>query len=234
MQRIERVYRSLLLKCEAEHRSFREVDLLPSRFSEGRHYQGDLLVVGRAVNGGEHDFCKHDTEYFRGIERGPLPFLEVNSLDWVDVHAGAERKYNSNRSAFWRVTRKLAEGLIGKGSESLHYIACSNLYKISALAGNPGDSLAAVQLELCIELLNLEIEELRPKHVVFLTGYNWIRDFLGALDYREELDVSGLVYLDGGWRAGGRNFIAAQHPQGKAEAPHVEEILNGLKRLSSH
>ncbi len=71
-------------------------------------------------------------------------------------------------------------------NNGLRHIAWTNLYKIAPDAKdnfpgrkdlNPDYSERRTQLELCEAILKKEIEILSPKYVVFITGWEWVKDF---------------------------------------------------------
>lgn len=169
--------------------------LLATQFlSKGKSYKGDLMIVGRAVNGGSSSWL-HET--YR--KENPHEFLEhayTNSLDnpmqWIHATWGsargrstrANKVYDPARSPFWQ----LAKSTIGKfttvddsfETDWAHRLAWSNLYKVAPKnGGNPGTRLAMLQQSYCKRILVKELEDSMPKRVLFVTatkGTNRTRD----------------------------------------------------------
>ncbi|WP_050025130.1 hypothetical protein [Verrucomicrobium sp. BvORR034] len=229
-------YTSLFHHLHKERESFGEKEIGDGHVHVGRHYSNRLLVVGRASYGINRFFYPHETENIETITSGHFPSFRSQNLDWLETVGDETRPggaYNPNRSAFWRCTRQVAAGLADTSEDPLHQIATTNLYKIAPDSGNPSSRLQQVQLDHCIRILQLEIALLKPANVVFLTGWDWIKDFTAAFGIKDQLDLSLAQFLDVACRVDGVNYILSQHPERKAEAPHVEEILSAVKTLNA-
>lgn len=211
---------------------------------KGDLYSGELMVVGRAVNGWIKGIRTQDladskeSERFAGEvladtnSRGNCPMGWVTGC-WEDTRG----EYNTKRSAFWRVIREVVGRLgianIDDGPWSSHLV-WSNLYKVSpAKAGNPSGRLCNAQLEGCISLLDAEIAEYCPKRLLFLTGIDWAKPFLSRIMPAFEkvsnsyVKAVGSRMIDSG---GTMKVVVAVHPQGKAEAPWVSEVVEAFGR----
>ncbi|MEQ1843730.1 MAG: hypothetical protein ABL994_25280, partial [Verrucomicrobiales bacterium] len=89
--------------------------------------------------------------------------------------------------------------------------------------------------------LQLEITFLQPKHVVFLTDYDWAGWFtarLLELGSRHETlpappELGGCEFVRQTCTLDRTHYIVSQHPQGKPEEPHLEEILRAIDSLSA-
>lgn len=192
-----------------------------------------ILFVGRATNGWITD--SQDVNVLFGNTEDRI-FNRSDQMTWVENNAGANgNSYNTNRSAFWRVIRQVTQSFYPKEHWS-SYVAWSNVCKVAPFAGgNPNDSLYYAQLDTCQKILEIEIEILSPRVVVFFTGNSWSRDFLKHLNHGQELNpvdekswcgYKCMVYL-----IDGVTYIQTEHPQGKNETSHVnciEEIINGI------
>jgi hypothetical protein len=84
----------------------------------GQRYNGALMAIGRAVNGGDFDISPAELQQ---PERRMAFIEQVTSatgadgacpLAWVKNQWGKSGEYNSARSAFWRVLRTLARELL--------------------------------------------------------------------------------------------------------------------------
>ncbi len=163
--------------------------------------QGDLMVIGRALNGGGKGFLPQELDEKINVEQIADDIVRQNKLEprwttlrWVaedwqktefELREEAQIKrsenfYNPRRSQFWRVIKDVVQSLkvtdTNGNNNWSSYLIWSNLYKISPFnGGNPSGRLMEVQREKCIELLKLEIETWKPKHILMLTGGDWSR-----------------------------------------------------------
>jgi len=224
-------YRLLLSLLQSQHDRYSEQDLAIFNFAKGAAYKNDLLVVGRAVNGWNRYNKYNLSDKLPEIKNNIL----TDDLEWVNERWGInDGEYNTRKSAFWRVTKKLSLELIGEQEDIFSHIAWSNLYKASKYKrGNPSSRLMNVQFEMCKIILTLEIEVLKPKIVVFLTALAWAKWFLDDLDI-EILPINPtceFVEFVGKYKSA--LIIVGQHPQGKAEEPHYREILAKIKKIKA-
>jgi hypothetical protein len=132
----------------------------------GKSYKNDLMIYGRALNGGFYDGRSpleladdtiskqfaNDALRDEATERGcPMRWVTDNTP-------------YSNRSAFWRVAKQLVGKLkIGEIStqEWPSVLAWSNLYKIAPEEeGNPSERLCGIQEPKCLELFSTELSTL--------------------------------------------------------------------------
>ena len=207
--------------------------------AQGGQYRGCLMVVGRAPNGWEVSAylekfatCAGREEFTQQVQKsvdGPDP------MAWVQKQWGATDCYNTQRSAFWRVIRRVTQCLCstgGNGEDWPSHLVWSNLYKVSpAAGGNPGNGLRKIQFPGCKELFQLELETYRPKRLLLLTGWDdWAERFLDQL---APDDVAGMAYVE---RVGtivlGQEHqirvVVAYHPQGRPEETWSGEVLEAF------
>ena len=219
---------------------------------KGDLYDGKLMVVGRATNGwkdkgvlpkeltpkaaAEH-YSHTVLENSRPVNgRGKCP------MSWITDQWGPNPEYNTKRSAFWRVIRRVVEDLQIADVEQHSwpsYLVWSNLYKgAPEEGGNPSDSLCNVQHDGCKDLFRLELKIYKSKRLLLLTGYNWASDFLTSLGPTWG-DTPELDYFD---RHGTLNIasdqdpircVVAQHPQGKREDTWVEHVCLAFRTPNS-
>lgn len=208
----------------------RDADLTLFQTSVGSAYDGQLMVVGRAVNGWIPRFTPTDldTDAKRralvDAERSRLAALSCQ-MGWVSTHWHNRSGYNTARSAFWRVIRGVVQGLGDRASTPWPAtVAWSNLYRVSPYeTGNPPANLARAQFPMAAELLTHDHRELRPQRVLFLTGLNWLHPFRVPLGL--ELAAVGADGVDARGAWGDATVVVAKHPQGKRERPMVDRIL---------
>lgn len=231
MASIAEAYRSLIEECHTSRNRYSESYLCVFAMGVGRKYSGKLLVVGRATNGWGNGFSKHDLEDCRRLADSFIPTIGSENLDWVTRHWGATDKYNTRKSQFWRVSRMLAKRLASDSEDCIDHICWSNLYKIAPDGGNPSSRLKTVQFERCADVLLSEIEASKAQNVVFLTGYGWARPFLNRLNVPNQLVPADYHFVEFASSTGGVNYVVGQHPQGKPEQPHCNEIVNALSNL---
>lgn len=209
----------------------------------GDGYNGEVMVIGRAVNSWRTEWRAGDAQSPEGLDTVVRDAVSVNSrepdpMDWVVRLWGnggtrsdgfAPSTYNTARSAFWRVCRELCAAgpwFWDPGTWSGH-LAWTNLYKIAPASGwNPAGNLLAAQRAGSAALLAREIDELAPRRVVALTGRSWFEPFAERLSL-EVRWASGLV--EGVADAGRRRFVIAKHPMGKPQARWLAEVRSALE-----
>ena len=211
----------------------------------GGSFCRELMVVGRAPNGWDWDegFLHADVADMDNalsyVDKSIAYMTSVEDpLGWIDEQAGASDGYNTNRSAFWRVSRGVLEGLCGATPDGRRWssrLVWSNLYKIApAHGGNPSNSLADKQEGLATELLQQELADYRPKAILFLTGRDWADAFLRTLpgcrvtDGTEPTEGAGTISVDGETVP----FVICPHPQGKSEEPLVTAAVAALREAA--
>lgn len=201
----------------------------------GQAWTGDLMIVGRAVNGWTDGILPERlaasaevSQYARLVQEsvagdGRCP------MSWVTEHWGATRDYNTKRSAFWRSIRSVVQRLGIADVESADWssqLVWSNLYKISpATGGNPSNALCDIQFAGCAELLDLEFATYRPSRVLFLTGSNWADPFLAQWELPKS---DQFQYVERVGPYGKAHCVVAAHPQGKPEEKWVNEVISAF------
>ena len=93
-----------------------------------------------------------------------------------------------------------------------------------------------IELENCQKILEIEIEQLSPRIIVFLTGKNWVDDFLSYLNqenYDQAIECKSWgKYKSTAYLIKNTIMICSEHPQGKKENLHskaIIDIINDLK-----
>ena len=234
----------LLPVGKTELRSSAEQKLVGFLAMKGARYNGKLMVVGRAGNGGFADgialsalaspseCVPHSREVLKKSNGdGACP------MQWVN-----ERR--KDNSAFWRVIRQVVERLDIVGGEDFDntwpsHLVWSNLYKVSpAEEGNPGVRLCSVQWEGCKKLLEHEIKTYKPVRLLFLTGWEEKYGAEAFLDFLPEGDIQpfddkDFVKASGFTRVCAPDIrtrvVVAVHPQGKKEDKWVEDVVAELQ-----
>jgi hypothetical protein len=218
---------------------------------KGRKSEGDLMIVGRSPNGWSDGWLPKEMTQADTREKivkqtiassnngGRCPML------WVTDNWGSDKRghYNAARSAFWRISRAVVSGLglaDGNNADWPSYLMYSNLCKIAPyMGGNPSNFLCEIQRPICNKMLAEEMEEWKPRRILFLTGLDWLEWFLeGSSElriisrgrkHRDDalVQLSGAIQArDNGFKA---QFTVCRHPQGKPEAPMVAGIIRAFR-----
>lgn len=202
----------------------------------GENYPFDekagLLFVGKAVNG----WITNETDAAKlfDISNSERVFARGDQMEWVNNLSGNTDGYNTRKSAFWRLIKKVAETYYPEKWYS--NIAWTNLYKVAPWeGGNPNGKLQNTQRKHCFDILKKEIEILNPNYVILLTsGWEW--EFIKHLNGSEKMKIidekkwgefkTTMIEING------INFIISHHPQGKNEWNHrnaIVELINENK-----
>lgn len=169
-------------------------------YSKGNNFDGNLMVVGRAVNGWDEEFHWIHGNY---ASSSPLDLVTKayekslsDPLQWVmnfwrlNKEVNGKRVYNTAKSSFWQLSRNVLKNITSdEWKEDIWStkLIWSNLYKIApAIGGNPNNTLCKYQLEYCKRILEYEIDINRPQYILFVTGYNWYKDFEDCIPISNE------------------------------------------------
>ena len=184
-----------------------------------------VLFVGKAVNGWITD--DQNVENLFSIENRERIFNRKDQIEWVNELSGNTKGYNTKKSAFWRVIRKVSSELYA--DNWYKKIAWSNVYKIAPWnGGNPGSKMQRQQRSYCLEILKTEIETLKPEYVVMLTsGWEWffIQELSKQNELKEVATIKWCGYETKMFIKDNVKYIISHHPQGKKEQEHSEAII---------
>jgi hypothetical protein len=226
-------YKNLVDKIYLDKNSYKEEELTLFTSGIGKEYDKTLMIIGRAVNGWRIYLNKIDDQYKTSSLESVKKRFGTDDLQWViDCWGNNEESYNTRKSAFWRLSKRLSDELIENNDLVINKIVWSNLYKISKdSGGNPSGPLKKVQFEECKKILKLEIELFKPKIAIFLTSYNWSKWFLDDSDYKKIDIKTPNTFVEYIGKIGNTLIIVGQHPQGKPEKKQSDEILSFIKYL---
>ena len=201
----------------------------------GEEYkQGGVMFVGRAVNDWVTQGDRNTSGMFQDGSTNQA-FARADQMKWVENLSGNTKGYNTRKSAFWRVIKKITKELYPESWYS--HVAWSNVCKVAPWkGGNPNDSLYYAQLSDCKKIFAKEIELLSPKVVVLFTGEGWAIDLLrymnGEVGTKSIYKQKWANYECKVYQINGVIYIRTEHPQGKSEDAHVQCIVDIVKRYN--
>jgi hypothetical protein len=218
---------------------------------KGHKSNGDLMVIGRALNGwgkgwsvesnlmieSRNNVLKHEFDYSESKTKCPLSWVKElwgnNAL--VKGEDGESFKYNTKKSAYWRVINRITAELgIDRSADWPSHLMWSNLYKVSpAERGNPNTLLCNLQLDICLKLLKLELSEWHPERILMITGLNyWAQPFIEHLNIspRPELthnyvEFIGNYIYDSGSVA---RVVVSKRPERQNESLFTQEVISAF------
>lgn len=227
----EAVYGRLLGEVEAVGR-IRPPEVSMFWPKVGRRYAGDLLLVGRAVNGWmDHWDTREPLDVpamLRAVRATAEDVVDGCPMGWVlERWKSGDGEYDTSRSQFWVTAREIVlEGHPERSTDWSSHLVWSNLAKLSrASKGNPTWRLRQAQLDAAAELLALEVAELAPRRVVVFAGRDWFEPYATRLgitvDWREGL-VEGVA------DDGPRRWVVAVHPMTRSPYRVAEAVGDAL------
>ena len=202
-------------KCKSSKHHTAAMYLTGEQYFEQSNKQ-KILVIGRALNGwqldcdfklscienssdlaekfiAEWDKMDDPTANVSWSERN-LSHSECHHLKWVNTSIRG-KKTSSN--SFWRLAKIATEKVFGCENESwIDCIAWTNLYKVSPdETGNPQGRCKVAQEEICIDILEKEIDDLNPSHIFVIAMTNkkdgsitdeWVKPFIRVFENAEK------------------------------------------------
>lgn len=202
----------------------------------GRLYGGELLLVGRAVNG-------WIDRWEPGDRRSPTTLAAVARhtaegtvngcpMGWVlDRWGNRDGGYYTARSQYWDTARRVTAGLHPDWEPDWpSHLAWTNLAKVAPHGGgNPrSTSLRAQRGSTGTALFAREVEELAPHRIVAFTDRWWFAPFADALGVDLE-QRDGLVEAVG--RRGGQGIVVAVHPMTRSPRAVADAIIEAFVSL---
>jgi uracil-DNA glycosylase len=222
---LEPIYKEMLQSIEVKNRDIYTFCMQWSKNFPLEENKG-ILFVGKATNGWISS--ETDIDILFGEHKSQI-FNREDQIKWILDLEGKKSRYNTRKSAFWRVIRKISKAI--NGDNELDKIAWSNLYKVSYTKENPPKKLQKMQLDYCEKILETEIEILSPKYVVFFTS-GWEKEFLkhlnqGSLPKYKTINW-GKNYKTSVVDIENIKYITSVHPQGKKEKQHSNIVVDLL------
>lgn len=144
-----------------------------------------LMIVGRCVNGWTELSEKTDEEFASSAIDTIIP--GGNGFDWLDNNGlakdfytdeeGKRKRYNVNKSAFFRCIRGVIHEMKPEASIDprwFEHIVWTNLYTVAPLyKGNATGKLQDVQVEVSRKIMLEQIKHYKPTHILFITDWDW-------------------------------------------------------------
>lgn len=206
-------------------------------YSKGEMYDGKLMIVGRAENGGtEEDAWIQGDSCVKGIEEFIENRFQVSSrwsLKWVSEwwgRKGFDEKggvlYNS-ATPFWQLVKAVLSGINGDAQWDEERwplrIIWSNIYKFSPMnGGNPNYTLQMLQLNECQKILQFEIDLFKPDNILFVTGENWFNDVKSL--FLQEADQNFYLHQNGK-----KSYIyVCERPEFKSPYAIAQQVISKI------
>lgn len=229
----------VLAPIGAKHAELPEAPLTAFVAARGVDYDGELMIVGRAVNGWDPEFSPSAIATEPGLNDFMLQLFKRYATGECIVRQIATNWGDS--SAFWRVTRRVVHELRIADIEHPNWashLVWSNLFKVAPSAGgNPSQKLGDIQRQGCCELFKQELETYKPRRLLMLTGLDWANEFLEFVGAKIKVDSSadqaqayGTIRLTDGRDV---RYVTATHPSRKPESPWVEQVVEAFRQTAA-
>jgi hypothetical protein len=244
-------YMSLINRIKDENLAYVLSGFAPHVGSKFETSQSCLFFCGRAVDGWrtftpetlrndnaeiivENIFQVKSTDVEAGCE---MNWILRNRKAWSDGNKnGSGKSYNYRRSSFWGCARDILKKLENNkhvSGEWPQLLAWSNVYKISPKRGNPSSKLRTIQIPCCEKILKEEIDYLKPKHILFVTG-DWGKKIIASLgivpnpDF-EKYNNKTIVQFKG--KLDDAKVIIANRPEGFKRADWINEVFQAYQEI---
>ena len=190
-----------------------------------------VMVVGRAVNGWDIEWPEDPKEKVKQLLDLPFDLASINDLP-------EQNGYFFSRSRFFLVIRELMQRLCADCDNWSSRFAWSNLYKVApAIAGNPSGKVQHIQRESAIEILKKEIDLLKPRYILFVTGYDFTtwswhnstteRTFQKAFDIQPTNALG--AHVEGYAFYNGSKIVVACRPETRSVADWVACVTHAFQ-----
>lgn len=229
-------------------------DFYPSiGIAEGKSV--DLVVYGQAVGGWQKELDmrkevpkrrvdvsrKFSNHHFKGdspidwvnARWTPSELAKVKNAPQWKYYKQKDSTYWANRSFFWQVTYKFLEAHLALEVDSWNWskhLVWSNLYKIAPQTANPTEADRILQRPLSVDLVRLELQELKPRLCIVLTNYSWWSHFHRGLP---TTSVKHRAYptVEAVERFEETTIIVVKRPRFGSAPQTVEDLLLLTKKL---
>ena len=201
----------------------------------GKRYMGNdvrMMLVGRAVNGWPEEYDFSSAEEFSNCAMGYMN--DSSRWEWVENNNGrltakGNSEYSLERSRFWNYSRDIFKQLTNEPEDDsriwMDNILWSNLYRLSPENGNPGGRSQKKQKEVCLKILNAEVEYFKPTHILFVTGYDWMFE-----DIRKKLTKISGKYVEAVGNLSGAKAVIVKRPERVGKEGYVKECIEAFRK----
>lgn len=245
MERLIAIHDKLLQAVANEHERLGTEEFTTFFPVKGRLSSGELMVVGRAVNGWV------DRKWMAADAADPIKRAEIIRevvdksigtdccpMAWVSEKWSHGRKdeWEARRSAFFQLSRAVSGQLLGESDDWPSRLIFSNLYKVAPNAGmNPSNRLCAVQQAACEDHLAAELEVWKPQRVLVIAGWNWAQPFVERLGGSSNPRIGELVEWSGKIKLPNGNhetsLVVCLRPERREQASLVKAIVDAFSTL---
>jgi hypothetical protein len=199
----------------------------------GRLYDGELLLVGRAVNGWIDRWEPGDgrtPDELAAVARATAEgTVDDCPMGWVlDRWGKRDGGYDTARSQYWDTLRRVLLTLRPDWvADWPSHIAWSNLAKVAPFdGGNPGSGSLRIQRgPASTALIAREVAELAPRRILAFTDRWWFAPFADALGVDIE-ERDGPVEAVG--RRGEQRVVVAVHPMTRSPQAVADAVIAAL------
>jgi len=222
-----------------------------------RNADPKIMIVGRCVNGwgeltqdGSDCFVRSAAEAVTSAEG----FAWINKDNHISTYTDENnnlKEYNINKSAFWRLNRKIfnkfkpwvAEYLKTCEISEEHrrllenmdverwfdYIVWTNLYPIAPKSsGNAYGELKDFQNEFASRLVVEQIKYYKPKYAIFVTDWDyWFSDFSKTFCDVNKIDNGKYVVGKGNYN-GAKIVVTVRPDRTKPHKPNEDEMADEI------
>ena len=178
-----------------------------------------LLIVGRSSNNWSSLDVSSADEFGKNAES---LFYDTSRWNWIvnengklfgreegNLEKPLDKRFPLSTNPFWRYSNLIYKNLSGVYNTPdvwMKNIAWSNLYKVSPKRYKNNSNQTYIynaQLIPCKYILSREIELLKPTHILFMTGFDWIADFKSCFNSISEVGKNKMgkhpfdIYIEG-------------------------------------
>lgn len=239
------LYTQLVDKCKNDGIVFRKAKNTDDRDAYtcvpmfvGKNYKvganDSVMIVGRAVNGWDVEWPAETEEMVKQLLNQSFDLETINDLPNQDG-------YYFSRSRFFLVIKEMMRKFGANDEDWSSRFVWSNFYKVApAIDGNPNGKVQYVQRELAIKILKKEIDILKPKYIVFVTGYDFAtwswRNNTTENTFKKEFNLQPTNdygnYVEGYATYNSSKIVVTCRPEMKSVADWVDGVLGAFEKIS--
>jgi len=182
-----------------------------------KYSKSKLLICGRSCNGWINTWKINDID--ANINTIIKESKNISCNTWSEEEM-------SKYSSFWRFTKNIITNYYKvNSSDWTQYFTWSNIMKISpATGGNPSDDEFNQQIGICKKILKYEIDILKPKYCILLTGWDWSYDFIESLGF-EPIVKPNKIIVKGVYDYKKTRIIVTGRPEYKSSLKFLNSVM---------